>query len=158
MTAASVKGEATGRATLEIIARAQRFNKWMYEEIRPYLKVTVLEVGSGIGNISSLLLEDKFGTGLSDYDSYYVNYLTVKFTGYSNLQDVLMVDLQTPAFKKLYSSVREQFDSVFLLNVIEHLSYDSLALSNCKFMLKPGGHLILLAPLYKFLYVILIKT
>ena len=42
----------TGHETLKTIAKANEFNQWMYEAIEPYLKGKILEVGSGIGNIS----------------------------------------------------------------------------------------------------------
>jgi SAM-dependent methyltransferase len=152
MSVGTMIEDVTGLTTLEIIADAKQFNKWMYEAIKPGLKGKVLELGSGIGNISSLLLDDKFETVLSDYNSFYANHLTEKFKGYSNLEAVLSVDLQAPDFETIHASLYQRFDSVFLLNVIEHLAHDSLAISNCKYMLKPGGHLILLAPSYQFLY------
>ena len=38
------------------------------------------------------------------------------------------------------------------MNVIEHIEDDKLSLKNCKYLLKPGGHLILLAPAYSWLF------
>jgi len=38
-----------GYQTLEVIAKADKFNQWMFETIRPYCRGSILEIGSGIG-------------------------------------------------------------------------------------------------------------
>ena len=40
--------DPSGLQTLELLAKADRFNKWMYDTIRPFCKGRVFEVGSGI--------------------------------------------------------------------------------------------------------------
>jgi len=150
MNTAPVNEDIVGSATLTIISGAKKFNKWMYEEIKPHLNGLVLELGSGTGNISEFLLEDNLEVFLSDYNTSYIDYLEKKFSGYSNLREVLSIDLQDPHFEKKYEFLYEKFDAIFLLNVIEHLKDDLTAVSNCHFMLKSGGHLILLAPAFNF--------
>jgi SAM-dependent methyltransferase len=141
-----------GSATLSVIAKADKFNYWMYQEIKPYLKANVLEIGSGIGNISTFLLQEGYTTTLSDYNNNYVQHLLSNFSGFPNFAGALRLDLQHPTFEQEYGSLHQKFDTIFLLNVIEHLKDDKKAVGFCKFMLKPGGHLVLLAPAYNFLY------
>ena len=45
-----------GFSTLVNISRASKLNTWMFSAIRPWLKGRILEIGSGIGNISSVLI------------------------------------------------------------------------------------------------------
>jgi len=45
-----------------------------------------------------------------------------------------------------------RYDTVFALNVVEHIEDDLLAIANCKKMLRKNGHLIILVPAYQFLY------
>ncbi len=144
--------DPVGKATLEIISGAEKFNSWMYEEIQPHLKGLVMELGSGTGNISKWLLADKFQTVLSDYNPNYVQHLKDRFKNCLNLQAILQLDVQDPAFTHKNAVLADKFDTVFLLNVIEHLEDDTAAVANCHFMLKPGGRLVLLAPAYRFLY------
>ena len=92
--------DITGAATLNIISGAKRFNRWMYEEIKPHLKGCILELGSGTGNISELVLNDKFETVLSDYNLLYASNLKKKFAGYTALQEVIFIDLKDPFFVK----------------------------------------------------------
>ena len=44
-----------GMETLKAISEANKFNEWMYERIAPDCSGKILEIGSGIGNISCLL-------------------------------------------------------------------------------------------------------
>ncbi|MCC6516189.1 MAG: class I SAM-dependent methyltransferase, partial [Chitinophagales bacterium] len=48
--------DADGQTTLEAIDKADNFNEWMYQTIKPFCKGKVLEIGSGIGNISRYFL------------------------------------------------------------------------------------------------------
>ncbi len=152
MNTAPYNSDPVGAATLAVISAANKFNRWMYEEIKPHLKGEILELGSGTGNISEFILKDNFTTVLSDYNSAYTGILKKKFEQYSNLKEVLSINLQKTSFEKEYAALHNQFDTIVLLNVIEHLEDDTIAVANCKYMLKQGGKLILLAPAYGFLY------
>ena len=147
-----VTKDPVGLHTLEVIAKADRFNRWMYDQFRNYLKGEILEIGSGIGNISKLVIEEGHPVTLSDYNEEYCESLKIQFAGTKNVRDILRIDLLHPQFHDKYSSFKERFDSIFLLNVIEHIEDDDLAIKNCRYLLRPGGHLILLAPAYSWLY------
>ena len=68
-----------GYKTLQTINNAKRFNQWMYKTIRPFIYGKVLEIGSGIGNLSELLLKDGFELTLSDYETGYLSILRENF-------------------------------------------------------------------------------
>jgi 2-polyprenyl-3-methyl-5-hydroxy-6-metoxy-1,4-benzoquinol methylase len=147
-----VNGDATGLHTLEIISKADRFNRWMYETIRPFLKGEVLEIGSGIGNISRLLVDDGLTVTLSDFDAAYCLRLKERFSAKPNVREIISIDLQHKQFETTYQSYKGKFDTVFLLNVLEHLEDDKAAIKNCSYLLKKGGTLIILVPAYQLLY------
>ena len=65
--------DPVGLHTLNVIAKANRFNRWMYDQIKPHLKGEILEIGSGIGNISKLVIESNHFITLSDYSKEYCN-------------------------------------------------------------------------------------
>jgi|SRR5688572_16147493 len=144
--------DATGLYTLQVIAKAGKFNRWMYNEIKPFLKGEVLEIGSGIGNISELAVRDRLSITLSDYNERYCEWLKNKFALSENVRDVLKIDLLHPRFTDHFLNLKERFDSIFLLNVIEHIQDDATAIRNCSYLLKPEGHLIILAPAGNWLY------
>jgi SAM-dependent methyltransferase len=144
--------DPVGLHTLEVIAKADRFNRWMYDQFKHQLKGEVLEIGSGIGNISKLVIEEDHPITLSDYNEEYCESLKKKFSQDKNVREIISIDLLHPDFEYKYSSYKNRFDSIFLLNVIEHIEDDGLAVKNCNYLLKPNGHLILLAPAYSWLY------
>lgn len=140
--------DATGYQTLEVIAKADKFNRWMYETIRPYCRDNILEIGSGIGNISKFFISDGYSITLSDTDNFYFNELKKKFTRIN----VLSIDLVHENFSREYERFFQAFDTVVFLNVLEHVRNDELAIENCRHFLKPGGTLIVLVPAYSFLF------
>jgi len=144
--------DPVGFDTLQVIAKADRFNHWMYAQFKSELNGDILEAGSGIGNISQLVVDDGLSLTLSDFNKEYCSWLKKKFEGVRNVKEVITIDLAHPHFKTEYSGLKERFDSIFLLNVIEHLANDREAIANCDFILKPGGRLIALVPAYSWLY------
>ncbi|GAB3765534.1 class I SAM-dependent methyltransferase [Spirosoma pomorum] len=141
-----------GLDTLTVIEKADRFNEWMYDTIKPYCKGNVFEVGSGTGNISQFFFRDKFTITLSDIRSIYCDRLQTKFAQQPTLGGVVSMDLTDPEFDTVFADHLQAHDTVFALNVVEHIKDDALAIRNCYKLLKPGGHLIILVPAYQALY------
>ncbi len=141
-----------GWQTLESIASAPLFNEWMYQTISPRMKGKILEIGSGIGNISNFFLQDGQEIMLSDIRENYCRYLASEFGHLSHCLGVRQIDLVHPDFELVYADLLNCFDSVFALNVVEHIEKDELAIKNCQKLLKRGGRLVILVPAYQWLY------
>lgn len=144
--------DKVGKSTLDVIGEADQFNKWMFETILPFSKGKILEVGSGLGNISTFFLENRNEILLTDLRTEYCTLLEDKFSSKSNLIGVEQLNLIHPDFDNFYYDHLEKYDTVFALNVIEHIKDDNLAISNCKKLLKNNGHLIILVPSYQRLF------
>ncbi|MBL0109225.1 MAG: class I SAM-dependent methyltransferase [Ignavibacteria bacterium] len=144
--------DTEGADILDVISSADKFNQWMYETIKPYCKGKILEIGSGIGNISAFFLKDKFEIMLTDIRDVYCEKLEAKFSGNKNLTGSKNVDLIDPEFDIKHKSLFNSFDTVFALNVIEHIQNDNLSVSNCKKLLRQNGNLIILVPAYQSLF------
>jgi SAM-dependent methyltransferase len=147
-----VQDDPSGEATLDVIARAQRFNRWMYHTIRPFCKGRIFEIGSGTGNISRCFIEDRQQIMLSDFREVYCNNLSDRFRDSSGVLGIEVIDLIDPAFDTKFHRHFGKFDTVFALNVIEHISDDVLALNNCYKLLAKGGQVVILVPSYMRLY------
>ena len=141
-----------GLGTLKTISTAIKFNNWMYQTIKPFLKGNVLEIGSGIGNITQYVVNDKHQTTASDFRTEYCTILSNRFAGNVFLQEVKNIDIIHPDFEKINCNLLNKFDSLFALNIIEHVENDVLAIENCKKLLKENGNLIILAPAYMAVY------
>ena len=141
-----------GFETLEIFSRTSAINQWLYDKIKKFASGEVLEIGSGIGNISAHLLRDQPNVSLSDLRPEYCRLLEKKFGNDSHLRQVYELDLSVADFKTKYFDLLEKFDTVIALNVIEHIENDSLAIQNAKSLLRRNGKLIILVPAGQSLY------
>lgn len=147
-----IVSDRTGKETLDVIAEADNFNRWMFKTIFPFSKGKILEIGSGLGNISHYFLQEGCGIMLTDSRNEYCLALREKFEAFPNLLGVKIIDLVHPTFDKEYSAYLNSFDTVFALNVVEHIENDEIAIENCKKLLKRNGNLIILVPSYNRLY------
>lgn len=141
--------DAEGWETLDVIAQADKFNRWMYETIKPFCQGKVLEIGSGIGNISMYFVKDKFEITLTDIRANYCELLKKNFP---MVENILQLDLTHPQFDSEYKDHLGRYDTVFAMNVAEHIENDELALNNCHKLLKSQGKCIILVPAYQSLY------
>lgn len=141
-----------GFETLDSIAQANRFNEWMYKTISRDMEGEILEIGSGIGNISEYFVRDGFKISVSDMRAEYCDLLEKKFKDRGNFQEVHQIDIVDPDFDEKHKDLFGTFDAVFALNIIEHVEDDDLAIQNCLRLLKKGGLLVILVPAFDFLY------
>ena len=142
------KYSSQGRENLEILDGADNFTDWMYGEIKPFLRGNILEIGSGFGTYSKKIIRDfpKSNIILSDVDDHYVGALKKKFGGRVS---VLKINFER---EEDFGNIGAPLDSVFALNVLEHVKDDVRALENIYRKLNPGGNLVILVPAHKFLF------
>ncbi len=137
-----------GEENLRAIAEADKFNEWMYLQVVPHCEGKILEIGSGIGNISYFFDRDGKDIDLSDIREQYRSYLKKSF----EKRAVLDMDIVADGFIDLHGDKLGTYDAVFALNVVEHIKDDKLAIENMIKLLKPGGKIIILVPAYQWLY------
>lgn len=143
----SPPSDAVGAATLERLAEAPRFNRWMFDRIRPWLGKDVLEIGSGIGNLSTFLVETASRVVLTDTAPDYLARLRDRFHGAPH---VAVRHLYLPTVDGELAGHR--FDTIVCLNVLEHVVDDLGSLRAMRGLLAPGGRLVLLVPALQGLY------
>jgi len=144
--------DTEGEDTLNTIALANHLNSWMYNSITPFCQGKILEIGSGVGNISEYFLKDNSTILLTDKREGYCESLREKFAGSNTLLGIETMNLVDEDFDKKFEKYFGSFDSVFALNVVEHIFDDQLAVINCYKLLRPGGHLVILVPAYQWLF------
>jgi SAM-dependent methyltransferase len=150
MTNAVLAAQVAGAETLEIMAGAPRYNAWQYEVLAPYLGRRILEVGSGIGNISQHLVEaGPELVVLTDPDSAYRGRLWERF---ASRKEVLVAPLTLPDPEASRRFARYRLDTVVALNVLEHIPDDIGALRTMSGLIGPGGRVVLLVPALEILF------
>jgi 2-polyprenyl-3-methyl-5-hydroxy-6-metoxy-1,4-benzoquinol methylase len=127
---------------LVAMSKAKRFNRWMAESIEPFIKGDVLELGAGIGNLTTLLARKADTYLATDTDADHLTELRSR-TAY-------LPNVRTALFNFVSDSDVHQFqncaDTVICLNVLEHVAEDVSGLLNLHKCLRPGGTAIILVP------------
>lgn len=141
-----------GTDTLEVISEANHFNRWMYETIKPHCSGEILEIGSGIGNISQFFIHDGATISLSDIENSYFPRLKENFGKYPNLQAMNRLDFSDKKLEENHPELLAKFDTIFALNVVEHIPDHVQAMKNAMKMLKTGGKVVILVPAFQWLY------
>lgn len=137
-----------GELILKSMSKGTKLNHWMYSQIKPYVKGKILEIGSGIGNISRYFIENGDEICLSDIRDQYLKFLSTKYPD----NEVIKIDLVDSDFDVKHSKLFETFELVFALNVIEHIEEDRKALINLSKLLKPNGFMYILVPAHQILF------
>ncbi len=141
-------GDRQGHEMLDDMSIARNFNGWMADSIKPHLGKRILEVGSGIGNISRLLPKREKLT-VTDLDPVYLNLLKETF---ENDETVNVAKLDLGSDEDFAALGEASYDTIVCLNVLEHVEDDAAALQRMRRALEPDGTLILLVPQYAGLY------
>ncbi len=137
----AVKPDALGVAVSRNPERTRRFDLWMADSLRDAVGSQVLEVGAGIGNVTTQLVpRDRYLA--SDTAPAHLAYLESLRAGRPYLE-VRHLDAEDATG---FAPLAEQFDTVVCLDALEHTGDPRAALRNFWTALAPGGRLLLYVP------------
>jgi len=133
--------------TLQRMKKLRRYNRWIFSKFRPFLGRRVLEIGSGIGNITKFLL-DRDLVIATDVEPMYLTLLKNTFGQYKKfiIGNFDISGSDTGQYRQYH------IDSVICFNVLEHIEKDERALENIFNLLEPKGRLLLFVPSHRWLY------
>jgi 2-polyprenyl-3-methyl-5-hydroxy-6-metoxy-1,4-benzoquinol methylase len=134
-------------ATLRRMAALDRYNSFLFEQIRSAVGQRVLEVGAGTGNLTRFL-RDRDRVLATDVDEQYLHLLERRFEHHANVK-IARYDLSASVPEDVGA---QKYDTILCLNVLEHVADDGAALRRMRFLLEPGGRLVLLVPAHARLY------
>jgi SAM-dependent methyltransferase len=124
-------------------AAADNYHEWLYDLAEPHLGGTCLEIGSGRGDLTAYLARGR-RLDASDVSEQFVKVLQGRFASSPNVT-VQQLDMDTFVPEKRY-------DSIVMMNVLEHIRDDESALSTLRQALNPGGRIVLYVPAFMLLY------
>ena len=142
LTQSEYKGE-----DLEVLVDLPNYYDWIVDTFRMWIEGHTIEIGGGIGTFSKRIVEnverldilepsfhlaDKFPQSL-------INNLKVSFFFET-------LDQRLPKISK------ETYDTIVMVNVLEHIENDFSAVINLRRILKQRGHLLLFVPALEFLF------
>jgi glycosyltransferase involved in cell wall biosynthesis len=128
-------------------SRLHRYNTWVWERLQPFVGQRVLEAGAGHGAMTRFL----YGRELivaGDREKAYVDRLRNAFRRRPGIE-IEHVDLESDGSLEL---ARYAFDTVTLINVLEHAEDDTAMLRRAHQLLVPGGRVVAYAPAGRSLF------
>jgi glycosyltransferase involved in cell wall biosynthesis len=141
------KDDEYGSHILVSLEKARRFNLWMGRTLAPFVGDRVLEVGSGVGTLTSQFIPREFYLA-SDINPSYLSYLRSYSAGKPYLH-VRHIDAGVPGD---FAGLEEKFDTALMINVLEHVPDEQVALRNIYSSLMPGGRAVILVPQHPALF------
>ena len=133
---------------LEIIEEAHRYGEHIFALFRPFIGKRVLEVGAGIGTMSKKLVRTSdVVIGIEPNANCVTRLETAmraepKFTMLACLLEEC----------DLGSLQRQRLDTVYCVNVLEHIEDDVAALKMFRDVIVPGGHVLIYVPAVQAAY------
>jgi glycosyltransferase involved in cell wall biosynthesis len=143
-----------GRGVLNNLTGTPQYLSWLAGVLRPRVGDTVLELDSGIGNIAARLMSRRLHYVAAEKDPLHLHALSNRFLRTPNVS-VRSID---PAKASDLEGLKNSFETVLCLNVLEYLDCPLATLQELYKCLKPGGVLIVLAPQGPGLYGTLDRT
>jgi 2-polyprenyl-3-methyl-5-hydroxy-6-metoxy-1,4-benzoquinol methylase len=101
----------------------------------------IIEIGSGTGNVTKFLINN----GYENISVGEMHLNGLKYAQSYGIKNCYQFDLLRIPFEN-------EFDSIMMFDVLEHIEKDNLALENIKKALKPNGKLILTIPAHMWLW------
>lgn len=141
------KEDEYGSHILASLEKARRFNLWMGKTLAPYVGNRVLEIGAGIGTLTDQFIPREFYLA-SDINPSYLSYLRAYSVGKPYMR-VREIDAGIPGD---FAGLENKFDTALMINVLEHVPDEQVALKNLRSALMPGGRAVILVPQHPALY------
>jgi len=105
-------GDFEGNEILNSMSHADRLNLYFFEQLKPFIGSKNLEIGSGIGNISSYFVSEGKNITLSEINPEYRKILTQRF----DKSEIVNIDLNNKNYAQDYAKLKNHFDLVYAFN------------------------------------------
>jgi glycosyltransferase involved in cell wall biosynthesis len=130
-----------GTRLVSELEKARRFIEWQGRTIRPYVGDRVLEIGAGVGSITNQFIPRELYV-VAEQNPNYLRYLRSYALGKPYLH-VAEIDASR---SDMFEGFDEQFDTVMLLDVLEHQPDPATTLQAAYRCLRSGGRVVVQVP------------
>ena len=132
-----------------IQAREARFyNRFLASLLKPHTGSRILEIGTGIGNLTEFLIENTDSyIGIDNVDEH-IRWAHERFAG--RAFEGLVLDLEDSVTLQVLKE--KEFDTIVSANCFEHLKDDTAVLKNLGRLSAPGTKFAFLVPAHSMLY------
>jgi SAM-dependent methyltransferase len=134
---ATAKHDYPGK-DLEAMSFAANYHQWILDEFRPYIGKKVAEVGAGSGNFTRMLLQTPLDSLVAYEPSSQM---------FPLLFSAVNGDAKIGTINDFFGDNAERdFDSIFYVNVLEHVEDDGAELALMHSKLNTDGHALIFVP------------
>ncbi len=134
---------------LELFKDARNWKAYWSRHVAPFVSGRVLEVGAGIGANTRYLVSPRVTAIVRlEPDRGFGDALIASARGVA--RPGLTVEDRAGILDDLGAS--ERFDTILYIDVLEHIEDDRREVAGASAHLVPGGHLVVLAPAFQWLY------
>jgi SAM-dependent methyltransferase len=129
-------------ADLQQMARAHNYRRWQFAMVAPHVKGRILEVGGGIGNFTPELAKAGSSVVSIEPNAFCFKQLAEKTRPLTNVAvyNATVEDLEK------HVPAADRFDTIIMMNVLEHIKDDEAVLNLLKKRLSNEGLLVILVP------------
>jgi SAM-dependent methyltransferase len=134
---------------LEALAFAPRYHAWILALFRPFIGHHAVEVGAGSGNFTRLLAGERLATldAIEPSDEMFPRLAAIAWP-----PGAVAPRLHHGSFAETRNEIAGPVDTIFYVNVLEHIEEDRNELALAFASLAPGGRLLLFVPALPALY------
>jgi SAM-dependent methyltransferase len=132
---------------LEVLAGMTHYYAWIADYFAPFARGATVEYGAGNGNFSAHLRPRAASLDLVEPSPRLAPSLRERFRG-----DAVVAVHETTIETHVAAAPAGAYDTVVLVNMLEHIADDAGALRELFRVLKPGGALLLFVPALPFLF------
>ena len=154
-SAPSAGSAATLQAELTTMASMGNYHRWIFEEVHPFLGMRIAEIGGGLGTFSQEIIEghvrlhaesslDVFEPAVDLHSHLRQRFLTSHAD--------LMAARRLAAVTGYFSASANRYDSVVMVNVLEHIQQEDGLLADIHEALTTDGTIIVVVPALSWLY------
>lgn len=132
---------------LDVFATAANWRGYWCGLVRPYVGASVLEVGAGLGSVTSAL----YSNGIRRWLALEPDPRLAAHIASRKERDRLSgVEILQGTLESVPS--QEKFETILYIDVLEHIADDAGEVARALTHLDLGGHLIILSPAHQLLY------
>lgn len=122
--------------------------RWQFEQFASYTGKRVADIGCGLGNFLPFLKNTECYLGFEPDAA-----LRQEFQKHCTAPEIILSPSHDITDSRAAAALKAHaVDTIFCINVLEHIENDAQALKNMLEGLSPGGHLCLLVPALQALY------
>src|SRR5438309_4455617 len=142
-------------ASLLALDDLENYYRWLVEEVRPFFGERMVEIGAGIGTFTAWLVR----AHVSCHPTARLEAFEPEESLFQHLSkrletahpDLLRAGRLT-TINGVFRSSPERFDTVIMINVLEHIEDDQASIRAAYHALVPGGRFVVFVPALPWLY------